>query len=133
MPDDVPVELLARDSMLSSWLEFLRHAEAEVRINVLAIEWDLREARPRVQGDRLRLTRAGFEHDALHAQTSSLCFELGENQATEATTARTTRDVHSFDFCDTCFQASHGSAPGWHAINRGDEKPTPPGAYFLGV
>src|SRR5262245_1047467 len=114
-------------------LEILRHAEAEERADVLAVERNFVEAGVGVHGDGIGLARARFEDDALGTKLNCLGFESEYDLATNAAAAEAGVDVHTFDLGDARFDHSDGAAANRFAIEIGDEKCAATFGDFFGI
>ncbi len=104
------VDLHGWPDCTSQSLQVLRHADAELRADVFAVERDLGKARVLVHGDCIGLTRAGFEDDPLSAELSRVSFQGVHDLPSDAAAADGGVDVHAFDLGDAGFDRSHGAA-----------------------
>ena len=106
----------------SSHLQVFRHADAELRADVFAVERDFGEARVCVHGDGVGLARAGFEDDALGPELPCLGFQGVDDLSTDAAAADGGVDVHAFDFGEAGFVQADGAAADGIVVEIGNKK-----------
>jgi hypothetical protein len=124
---------LRRQQAIGVLLQVFRHADTELRADVLAVERYLKETSVRVHGDCIGLARAGFEDDALGTELACLQFQGVDDLPSDATATDGWIDVHAFDFSMARFDLPHGTAADRFAGEIGDKKCAAAFGDFFGV
>ena len=103
-------------------LQVFRHADAELRADVLAVERDLVRSRRARTWRWRRVARAGFEDDAFGAELPRLGFQGIDDLSPDAAAADGGIDVHAFDFGEAGFVQADGAAADGLVVEIGNEK-----------